>query len=99
VIILTVNIYVVIVFRIYRIIHNVCDCLSTFRIQIRIHLQENHILKMDPDLDPKHRQTITNTVDYPINSENSDYYSVPSSSLLLNVELSFSTMLIFVVEL
>jgi hypothetical protein len=45
-----------------------------------------YVLKMDPDLDPKRRQTITNTVDYPINSENLD--SQKSAKVLWRVAIA-----------
>jgi hypothetical protein len=39
-----------------------------------------YVLKMDPDLDPKRRQTITNTVDYPKNSENNHHRNLNSQT-------------------
>jgi hypothetical protein len=44
-----------------------------------------YVLKMDPDLDPKRRQTVTNTVDYPKNSVEhtcSFFLSSPSFSCI-----------------
>jgi hypothetical protein len=43
---------------------------SMLQIHIRIRLQ---VLKMDPDMDPKHRQTNNNTVDFPNSFEDNSH--------------------------